>query len=521
MKKRLLPALLALVLALGLLPMSALAVEEPSGTAPETGETSAIKLTVTPLTDGNTAEISEDGNTITVNPVTTLKWFAKDEEIGRNSDGWWVGIKMALPSDTTEENMKKIKYKNSDSATTLKSLEEHLDGKTQGDYYMTAWGAITEEHLETIQGMLGTTASNGTVWEKVGMTYTWRFWWNPTDENPSNDSADQIIKLTFVVDPKTTKLMKEDKLFWPELTVEAEKTADGKPTVKDEIMAGAIAAAETDESKTATVEVTAAEDGATSVELGKAAFKAASESKEDALKLAIKAGDVATVTFDKTAIGAINTAASDDAKVTISVENVTESAEVDIQKPEDAVAAYEVKVTAGDGGSVTWGDSSKITLTVPAPTDGDGKNVDVGKLMVYLDGELEETIKTTANDDSKTINVTVPHLTVVSLGVDKRSGFTITKDDSADSSRYYPVKISGLAEDHYYTVRIADSAAKATNSIIIPITGKTDFSFSCTYGRFVTVNEYESEKSYSDQLQAGQATEVQYLDQKTLTCAAD
>ncbi len=147
--------------------------------------------TVVGITDG--ASISANGNSTTVTYGNiTLNWDAADPAVGRNQDGWWVGMKITAPSELTKEtDFTNVTYQSygADGWSAAKSFWNAQDSdKAVADTarYLTMWGLITPELIAN---------DNDNV-----LTYQYRFDWN----------GDGIYEqtLTMKVDATTVKLMK-------------------------------------------------------------------------------------------------------------------------------------------------------------------------------------------------------------------------------------------------------------------------------------------------------------------------
>ncbi len=86
-----------------------------------------------------------NGSTVTFNSLE-LDWTAKDETIGRNEDGWWVGIKVLAPEGMTEEELKLSKY----ISNTEKSFWLNKDSKDGANrHYIELWGIINENYINS------------------------------------------------------------------------------------------------------------------------------------------------------------------------------------------------------------------------------------------------------------------------------------------------------------------------------------------------------------------------------------
>ena len=97
-----------------------------------------------PLSEGAV----QDGNTITYKNVT-LNWVAKDASVGRNSDGWWLGVKMTAPASMlTEADFQNAVYQTAtaDGWSENKSFWNAQDSDKNAESaerYLTMWGMQT------------------------------------------------------------------------------------------------------------------------------------------------------------------------------------------------------------------------------------------------------------------------------------------------------------------------------------------------------------------------------------------
>lgn len=224
MRKKLLSVILALCMVIALLPVSALANEpeappaepaaqENTGEAQDNGTSSDVSgnaetgfslsgSKVEEIT--KTATISGSGTaetTITVNPVSKLVWYPAQANIGRSSDGWWIGFWVYAPTSVTidsNNSSQKIPYYNYNGQTLSqeKNFAANKDGVSEGNVpYMQCWGGVSEQYLNT--------AFKDST--KDTLTYSWYFNWDG-DESTGPDvtvgdttvkGIDQTVTLTF------------------------------------------------------------------------------------------------------------------------------------------------------------------------------------------------------------------------------------------------------------------------------------------------------------------------------------
>ena len=146
--------------------------------------------TIDTLVSGGTVE----GNTVTFSG-TELTWSPKDEEIGRNIDGWWVGIQVNAPENMDSEQLKNSKYKyaNSDNVKEFWKFKDSADDAE--NHNIQLWGVLNEEYL------INAIANGKTV------NYQYEFDWD------NDGTYEQPI--TMSVDPNEITLLKEDVVVYP------------------------------------------------------------------------------------------------------------------------------------------------------------------------------------------------------------------------------------------------------------------------------------------------------------------
>lgn len=184
-KNKWLRNMLAVVMALALLPNISFAAE--------TDNIGTIEM----ITAGGTAE----GNNITVTG-SNLNWVEKDVSVGRNQDGWWIGVKISAPASVdTDEKANQVKYSNNGSDNLEKNFGQNKDGQ----WWMGCWVPVKPDSLE--QALENNTA----------LQWTYKFDWD------GNGTVDQTFMIT--VDPDNITLNKDGEVFC--------KTEDGVMSVKD------------------------------------------------------------------------------------------------------------------------------------------------------------------------------------------------------------------------------------------------------------------------------------------------
>ena len=116
---------------------------------PKIYASSDIKGTIAPITAGGTAS----GDVVTY-PTVSLSYSPANTSIGRNSDGYWVGVKLTSPtvSDTfTLDMLKNVQYKNNVDGP-WKSFYTNKDGiegtaENPTSIWMGAWGYVNEDYI--------------------------------------------------------------------------------------------------------------------------------------------------------------------------------------------------------------------------------------------------------------------------------------------------------------------------------------------------------------------------------------
>jgi len=144
------------------------------------------KAEVKPFTDG--LEIKDNKSnyvTVAIPEKATFKWHEKDTTIGRNFDGWWVGINVIAPEGYNKE---KAAYQNFTSSGwgTAKNFEDNKDGENSTQL----WGLINETYIESALA------------KNKNLNYTYRFDWD------GDGIFEQLIHTA--VDPKKVVLKAED-----------------------------------------------------------------------------------------------------------------------------------------------------------------------------------------------------------------------------------------------------------------------------------------------------------------------
>lgn len=148
LRNRLVALALSFLMVLGMVPTSVFAVEN-----------TAAYGTVESLTDG--VAINGTGAEVKATYGGTLNWIAKDESVGRNSDGWWVGLKITAPDTVI---MDTAKYTSGGQEKLFKDYNDSED--TADVQYISLWGLVKEDYLHSANQTDGLS------------TYTWTFDWD-------------------------------------------------------------------------------------------------------------------------------------------------------------------------------------------------------------------------------------------------------------------------------------------------------------------------------------------------------
>ncbi|MGM9553997.1 MAG: InlB B-repeat-containing protein [Faecousia sp.] len=181
---RFVAVLLALLLCMGTMLPAA-----PTARATEGAAYGAV--TVLTGAEDCTVSGSESGNTTVSNQTPVeLKWSAADASVGRNQDGWWIGIKVTAPEGMTDAELQTVQYKRGNG--TIGSFWSSKDSLS-APHYITLWGLINEEYLYN--------ALNA----GKHLTYQWEFDWAKSD---FAEGETQIVKID--IDPENISLMSED-----------------------------------------------------------------------------------------------------------------------------------------------------------------------------------------------------------------------------------------------------------------------------------------------------------------------
>ncbi len=146
-----------------------------------------------------------------------LEWSEADPSIGRTVDGWWVGIKMAAPTNMTKEaDFMNVTYQRCTSAvndtwTDAISFWNAQDSDKTADNterYLTMWGIVNEQYL------------NDAIINNTTINFFWKFDWD----------ADGVYeqKASLKIDPSDIVLKKAGEKIYPsENSASVEIISDG------------------------------------------------------------------------------------------------------------------------------------------------------------------------------------------------------------------------------------------------------------------------------------------------------
>lgn len=155
---------------------------------------SAAEGTIEALVGGATVS----GNIVTF-ANTELNWHAADPLVGRNVNGWWVGIKVTAPDTLVLEN---AKYK--DAQGVEKSFNQFKDS-TSEPHFIQLWGLVNETHL------------NDAILGNKNVVYAYEFDWD------GDGNFEQPV--TMEIDPTDIVLKKGSETVYPKTSGLANVTA--------------------------------------------------------------------------------------------------------------------------------------------------------------------------------------------------------------------------------------------------------------------------------------------------------
>ncbi len=178
---------------------------------------------------------------VSLNSDCNLNWSEKNTTIGRNEDGWWVGLKVSAPAKMTKltdfvTDSSSVTYQRMDGSSWSgsKSFWDAQDSdknKEECERYIGLWGFISEGYLENA-------LKNG-----KNIIYRWRFDWDKDGvfEQLVNLEIDPTKVVLLDADGNRVKL-EQEKLSWMKAvpneivwTEEYKNTVTGGSTGKDAV----------------------------------------------------------------------------------------------------------------------------------------------------------------------------------------------------------------------------------------------------------------------------------------------
>ena len=172
---------LTLVMVLSLLPVRASAVTVANNVEVLTGE-------ATMFGGGSNGDVG-----LTFEELE-LEWYPKDESVGRNQDGWWIGIRVTMP-DGADPGAAAFTTQRFDGAESEKiSFEDARDGENN---VITLWAYIDEK--------LAHTFANSSASYMI-----YRFYWWEGEETP----APRAQQISLNLPAQVLTLKKEGKVVY-------------------------------------------------------------------------------------------------------------------------------------------------------------------------------------------------------------------------------------------------------------------------------------------------------------------
>ena len=161
---------LALVMVLSLLPLRADAYTLEDNVSGVTG-TAAIEV----------SGRNKDKVAVTFSEVT-LDWYEKDESIGRMKDGWWLGVRVAMPENAVPE---KATFTTQRLNGEVSQPVSYQDAKDEGSDSITFWAFVDESTPKDL-------AANT---KKAFQTYTFNWDGNKLTQTISVWLSASVLKL--------------------------------------------------------------------------------------------------------------------------------------------------------------------------------------------------------------------------------------------------------------------------------------------------------------------------------------
>ena len=139
------------------------------------------------ITGGSTGTVSgsQEENTVVVVKEANLKWVAADPSVGRNVDGYWIGVKITAPSgiDATKSKM------------TRTGATKTFDSIKDGSDYAGLWVRVDENKLAAATDEL--------------VLQNYKFTWVKTTSGSEDTVTTQNLTVKVKVDKEKIKLDKE------------------------------------------------------------------------------------------------------------------------------------------------------------------------------------------------------------------------------------------------------------------------------------------------------------------------
>ena len=186
---RILSLILAMSVLAGILPQTSVSATTDTEIQEQVAEQGEISV----LVDGGIVE----GNTIIYSNSTELVWSSADSSVGRDTDGWHIGVKIIAPSTLELEKAKYQKW----SGTVWTSEDGYLfkTNRTSQEedeiQYINLWDTIDPEIL------------NDAIAKGENIEYKYKFNWN----------GDEIFEqpITIQIDPTKIILKKDSDVVYP------------------------------------------------------------------------------------------------------------------------------------------------------------------------------------------------------------------------------------------------------------------------------------------------------------------
>ncbi len=137
------------------------------------------------------ADISGTENIVVKYNQLNLTWAEADPDVGRNMNGWWIGIKINAPAGMSEEQLQKATYERFGSTVKFWDVKD-----SKGEpHYVNAWVRIGEEMIEGKQDVVTIAVykldwdNNGTPEQTITIQVV------PTAVNLNRDSTVVSVKV--------------------------------------------------------------------------------------------------------------------------------------------------------------------------------------------------------------------------------------------------------------------------------------------------------------------------------------